>query len=75
MRKVLIDGVEYIPAKEALANEKAIARGLLQQFWGVCTDERLEELVKSEDIKVLVHDWDAGGKTLREVLDDIAKEA
>jgi len=75
MPKVFIDGVEYVPAKEALANEKAIARGLLQQFWGNCTDERLEEFLNSPDIKVLVHDWDAGGKSLRETLDDIAKEA
>lgn len=75
MPKVIIDGVEYIPAKDALANRKEIARGLLRQFWGKCNDETIEKSIRSQNIKVLVHDWDAGGQTLEEVLDQISKEA
>lgn len=73
MPKVIIDGVEYIPAKEALANRIDIAKGLLMGFWGVCSTAKAEELIKDESIKVLVHDWGAGGKPLSEVLDEIAK--
>lgn len=73
MPEVIIDGVKYIPAKEALANWKDIAKGLLMQYWDNCSDEKLEELLKDEGIKVLVHDWGAGGKPLSEVLDDIAR--
>jgi len=73
--KVIIDGVEYVPAKEALANRDAIARTLLQQFWGDCDAEKIQELIDSPDIKVLVHDWDAGGVSLSKVLDAISKEA
>lgn len=71
--KVIIDGVEYIPAKEALANRMDIAKGLLMNYWGTCSNEKAEELIRDPCIKVLVHDWDAGGVTLSEVLDDIAK--
>lgn len=75
MPKVIIDGIEYIPAKEALANRTAIAKGLLMQYWDNCSSEKMEELIKDEGIKVLVHDWEAGGKQLSEVLDDIARIA
>ena len=74
MPKVIIDGVEYIPAKEANANELAIAKGLLMQFWGVCDDDKARELSDDSDIRVLVNDW-GRGETLRCVLDAIAEEA
>lgn len=74
MPKVIIDDVEYIPAKEALANEESIARGLLMQFWGECTDEDLHKLIGSPSICVYVGD-NYGEYTLRSVLDEIAKQS
>lgn len=73
MPKVIIDGVEYIPAKYALANRLDIAKGLLMSFWGICDDRKAEELIQGGDIKVLVHDGCSSGKLLSEVLDDISK--
>lgn len=74
MRSVIIDGVRYIPAKEAVANEKAIARGLLMQFWGIASDEDIEEMLADGDVYVYVNDEGKGVK-LRNALDDIAAEA
>ncbi len=74
MPKVIIDGVEYIPAKDALANEMAIAKGLLMQFWGTCPDDKAQELINDSSICVYVGD-EYGENTLRNVLDEIAKQA
>jgi len=72
--KVTIDGVECIPAKKALANEKAIDRGLLMFFWGTCTEKRLEQFTNDPGVRVLVNDY-GQGEPLRVVLDEIAKQA
>jgi len=74
MPKVVIDGVEYIPAKNVVANEMAIAKGLLMQFWGVCSDEKATELINDKSISVVVTD-EYQGESLRSVLDEIAKQA
>lgn len=72
-KEVIIDGVRYIPAKEAIANELAIAKGLLMFFWGTCTDERAKELI-NQDIYVYVND-NGDGEHIRTVLDEIANQA
>lgn len=72
--KVVIDGVTYIPAKEAVANERVIARGLLLQFWGRASDEDIDEMLADGDVFVYVND-EGKGVTLRNALDDIAEEA
>jgi len=74
MHTVFIDGVEYIPAKEANANTLAIAKGLLMSFYGDCDDAKAKELIKNPDIRVLVNDW-GEGETISAVLDEIAKQA
>lgn len=74
MPKVTIDGVEYIPAKEAVANEMEVAKALLFFFWGKCSDERATELLNDPDIRVFVNDSEQG-PSLREVLDEVAKQA
>ena len=70
--RVTIDGVEYIPAKEALANETAIAKGLLSFFWGECSDDKAKELANDPEIRVYVND-SGEGVLLRTVLDEIAR--
>lgn len=72
--KVIIDGVEYIPAKQANANTLQIAKGLLQGFWGTCSDNKANEFINDPDIMVYVND-DGKGITLSECLDNIADEA
>ena len=42
---VMIDGVRYVPAIEANSNMRAIARGLIADFWGVVKDCDLEEKI------------------------------
>lgn len=74
MPRVIIDGIEYIPAKEANANTLEIAKGLLMSFWGTCDDEKAKELMNDPSIRVLVNDY-GEGIPLSEVMDDIAKEA
>ena len=60
---VVIDGITYIPARDVLANEDAIARGLLVHFWGNCTDEQLAEFKADSEIRVSVND-SGNGPTL-----------
>lgn len=75
MPRVVIDGVEYVPVKVALANRLTIAKGLLLQYWGECADEKAEELINKTYIRVLVHDGDPNGRSLAETLEDIARIA
>ena len=71
---VIINGVTYIPAKEALANELDIAKGLLLKWYGECTDGKARELIDDPTMYVCVSDDpEIGGESLRTVLDDIAK--
>jgi len=74
MPKVIIDGIEYIPAKEALANRDVIARALLSYFYGECSDNTLQELINNDTICVYVND-EGKGNSLKEVLDEIAKRS
>ena len=74
MPHVMIDGVTYIPAKEAIANSTAIAKGLLQSYWGDCTDDQLKEFLNDPSICVLVND-EGIGDTLQSVIDNIASDA
>ena len=73
--KVIIDDVEYIPAKNALANRMDIIRGLLSIFWGTCSDETAEELYEDPNIRVIVSDSSNEGISLKEMVDEIAKIA
>jgi len=71
--EVIIDGVKYIPAKEAVANRVQIIQGLLSDFWGVVKAEEVDE--KSEDMYVIVTDSPPYEcRTIEEVVNDIAKE-
>ena len=74
--KVIIDGVEYIPAKEAIANRDAVIRGLLSSFWGELGKE-YDENDKCSDVYVFVTDDSrfTGNRTVQQVADDIAKFA
>ncbi len=77
MTKVIIDGVEYIPAREVITNEEDIARGLLTLFWGKSLNKNnIKELIDDDSICVYVGDElpDGGEYTLRNVLDEIAKQ-
>jgi len=74
MTDVIIDGVKYIPAKEANANTLAIAKGLLMEFWGDCSDEKATEFINDPSIKVLINDC-GEGVSLSQVLDNIAEKA
>jgi hypothetical protein len=74
MPSVFIDGVEYIPAKQAIANEEAIRRGLIMQFWGSCSDiEQLNRICSV--VRVIVTDSREYGATIDEVIADIARVA
>lgn len=74
MPKVIIDDIEYIPAKEALANSEVIARSLLSYFWGECSDSTLQELINDDTIHVYVND-EGKGNSLKEILNEIAKRS
>ncbi len=71
---VIIDGVEYIPAKQTLGNRESIARALLSYFYGECSDSTLQSLINDDTICILVND-EGKGNTLKEVLDEIAKRS
>lgn len=66
---VMIEGVRYVPAIEATSNMRAIARGLIADFWGVVKDCDLEE--KMEGLYVRVMD-DGNGVPVEEILANIA---
>lgn len=68
--EVIIDGVRYVPAIEASADMKSIARGLLASFWGHVGDDLAE---KMDGITVRVFD-DGQGEPIEKVLADIATE-
>jgi len=72
MEEVIIDGVRYIPANHALANNLAIKRGLLEQFWGVCDPSEIDE--KWEGLRVIVTDEnrDNEGRDIADILAAIA---
>ena len=53
--EVIIDGVKYIPAKEAIANRDAIIRGILNSFWGELGDT-YDEDYKCDGVYCVVTD-------------------
>lgn len=71
--KVIIDGVEYIPAKNVVANELDIKKALLLQFWGVLKDSQVDE--HCSDLRVVVSDYfeTDQGQTIQELINEIAK--
>ncbi len=71
--RVTIDGIEYIPAKEAIANRIEIAKGLLIGWWGKANDKDAQRFINDTSIRVDVND-NGHGITLAECLDNIAKE-
>ena len=72
--KVIIDGVEYIPVKEAIANRDAIIRGLLKSYYGNL-DETYDEDKMCRGIYVYVIDDPefSRHRTVQQVIEDIAK--
>ena len=71
--KVVIDGVEYIPAKSALVNRQDILRTLLETYWGDL-DEAMTLDAQAKNLWVQVYD-DGEGTPLLEFMDLLAKRA
>lgn len=72
MPVVIIDGVEYIPAKDVLANRLEIARGLILDWRGECDNKKADEIINEGYLKVWVND-SGEGISLEETLDNIAR--
>jgi hypothetical protein len=76
MKEVIIDGVRYVPAVDAVANSEAIIRGLLMEFWGVVSENTtLEEACRG--VHVLVSDSEyaiENGVPFERVLENIAHQ-
>lgn len=72
--EVLIDGVKYIPAKDAIANRDAIIRGLLDMFWGEL-GESYDEDEKCDSVYCIITDSPEQQDyiTVQEVADKIAE--
>lgn len=72
--EVVIDGVKYIPAKEAIANREAVVRGLLKCFWGSLGDS-FDEDEKCEGLYLRITEGqqDHDDPTVQEVADLIAE--
>ena len=70
---VIVDGIEYIPAKKAIANELAIKKGLLYQFWGYCDDEKVDERCEYLVVDVTDSPRENGLPTIDDIIVDIAK--
>ncbi len=39
-RRVIIDGVEYVPITQGTPHAEQIARALMEQFWGELSEDR-----------------------------------
>lgn len=75
--EVIIDGVKYIPAKEAIANRDAVIRGLMEQFWGNL-GETYDENDKCNGVYCIVTDDPSrynNPRTVQQVADSIAEFA
>lgn len=74
--KVIIDGVEYVPAKDVQpANSRAIKIALIEQFWGECSnwsDKQLDAEWKGLYVRVLEEPGEHG-QTIDEVLNRISE--
>jgi hypothetical protein len=71
--KVIIDGEEYLLAREVLANRDAIIRGLLSEFWGEL-GKTYNEKEKCDGITVFVNDL-GEGIPLLDIVNKIANYA
>jgi hypothetical protein len=68
---VIIDGVLYVPAKEVVANRNDVAKALLLEWWGSCSDEKLAEILGDGYVYVCVND-DGEGVPIEKILNNLA---
>ena len=74
--KVIIDGIEYVPAKEVVVNADDVARTLLSQFWGeIKNDEEIYKIMDS--VRICVSDCfhEDEGWDWNEFLAELARQA
>ena len=50
---VVINGVRFVPAIEANRDMRAIARGLIAEFWGCVKDSELEEKIDGLTVRIM----------------------
>jgi hypothetical protein len=69
---VYIDGIKYVPHTEVLIDEKKFVKALLEQFWGVVSDEDYDNLM---DLRVVVSDGfpDSEGESIRELIERLSE--
>jgi len=70
--EVIIDGVKYVPANDAVANSLDMAKALLLSCEGKCTDEQAKDILDSGHVTVLVNDW-GKGEPLQTFIDNLAE--
>ncbi len=70
--EVIINGIKYVPATEAVANTDAIIRGLMLSFYGELGETYEDKL---DGVYVVVTDDNrfAHERTMHDVITDISK--
>jgi hypothetical protein len=70
--EVMIDGVRYVPASNAVANADAILKALVAVWWGDgVSPEKVAECMTY--LRVEVHDNDEGGETLQDFMATLSR--